>query len=490
MKILFASSEAVPFAKTGGLADVSGALPRALARMGHEVTLILPKYHQINEKRFSLAREEVLLKVPIAQRTETAEVYSVKLAPNFQALLIRHDAYYNREQLYGTLNGDFEDNAERFIFFSRSILEAASALNLQPDVIQCNDWQTGLTPVYLKNSYRNVSTLKKTVSVFTIHNLGYQGLFWHYDMPMTNLGWELFSPQALEFYGKINFLKGGIVFSDAVTTVSRKYMEEIQTPEFGGGLEGVLRDRRQDLYGILNGVDYAEWSPEIDLFIKQKYGPADLPGKKECKADLQREFGLAGNEEIPLIGIISRLAEQKGFDLIAAIAEELMKLGIQIVVLGTGEEKYHLLFRKLKEEFPRQVGLKIAFDNGLAHKIEAGADMFLMPSRYEPCGLNQIYSLKYGTVPIVRATGGLDDTIHDFNPITGEGNGFKFVDYSAACLLETIKRALLVYRNQAAWKKLMIQGMSVDFSWERSARDYLQVYQETIDKKKRRAAAE
>lgn len=488
MKILFASSEAVPFAKTGGLADVSGALPRALARMGHEVTLILPKYHQVNEKLFPLAKEEILLKVPIARRTETAEVYSAKLALNFQALFIRQDAYYNREQLYGTLNGDFEDNAERFIFFSRSILEAASALNLQPDVIQCNDWQTGLTPVYLKTVYQNVSSLQKTVSAFTIHNLGYQGLFWHYDMPMTNLGWELFSPQALEFYGKINLLKGGIVFSDAVITVSRKYMEEIQTPELGGGLEGVLRDRREDLYGILNGVDYADWSPEIDSFIKQKYSPADLKGKKECKADLQREFGLTGNEEIPLIGIISRLAEQKGFDLIAAIAEELMKLGIQIVILGTGEEKYHLLFRKLKEEFPRQVGLKIAFDNALAHKIEAGADMFLMPSRYEPCGLNQIYSLKYGTVPIVRATGGLDDTIQDFNPVTEEGNGFKFVDYSAACLLETIKMALLVYRKQATWKKLMLQGMSADFSWERSARDYLKVYQETIDKKKRRAA--
>jgi starch synthase len=480
MNILFASSEAVPFAKTGGLADVSGALPRTFAQMGHTVFLIVPKYRGVDENRFLLNKSAIVLKVPISQRLETAEVYSAEPAPNFHAILIRKDAYYDRDQLYGTPSGDFEDNAERFTFFSRSIGEAALALELNPDVIHCHDWQTGLAPVYLKTLYRNVPSLKQAASIFTIHNIGYQGIFWHYDMPLTNLGWELFSPRALEFYGKINFLKGGIVFADAVTTVSRKYMEEIQTPEFGAGLDGVLRDRREDLYGILNGVDYEEWSPLKDPFIKERYGPADLQGKKACKVDLQQEFGLAVQEETPLIGAISRLDEQKGFDLIVTIMEEMTGLGPQFVLLGTGKEKYHMLF---------QVSVKIAFDNALAHKIEAGADMFLMPSRYEPCGLNQIYSLKYGTVPIVRATGGLDDTIQDFTLGKDEGNGFKFREYSAPALLDAIQRALQAYRDRTIWEKLMLRGMSADFSWERSAAAYLNVYQETLQKKKARTSA-
>jgi len=488
MKILFASSEAVPFAKTGGLADVSGSLPRVLAEMGHEVFLILPKYRSIDEKRFPLTKTGITLKVPIALRVETAEVYSCESVPRFHSLFLRKDAYYDRDQLYGTPSGDFEDNAERFTFFSRALLEAALALDINPDIIHCNDWQTGLAPVYLKTLYRNSSSLKPAASVFTVHNIGYQGLFWHYDLQLTNLGWELFTPQALEFYGKINFLKAGMVFADAVTTVSRKCMEEIQTPEFGAGLDGVLRDRKEDLYGILNGVDYDEWSPAKDPFIREQYGPADLKGKRACKADLQREFGLELRPEIPLIGMISRLDEQKGFDLIEAIMEKLMELGPQCVLLGTGKEKYHLLLESLQKKYPQQLGVKIAFNNVLAHKIEAGADMFLMPSRYEPCGLNQIYSLKYGTVPIVRATGGLDDTIADFNPLSAAGNGFKFRDYTASCLLEAIQRALQAYRDRPLWENLMVRGMLADFSWERSASEYLKVYQETLEKKKSRTA--
>jgi starch synthase len=488
MKILFASSEAVPFAKTGGLADVSGSLPRVLAEMGHEVFLILPKYRSIDEKRFPLTKTGITLKVPIALRVETAEVYSCESVPRFHSLFLRKDAYYDRDQLYGTPSGDFEDNAERFTFFSRALLEAALALDINPDIIHCNDWQTGLAPVYLKTLYRNSSSLKPAASVFTVHNIGYQGLFWHYDLQLTNLGWELFTPQALEFYGKINFLKAGMVFADAVTTVSRKYMEEIQTPEFGAGLDGVLRDRKEDLYGILNGVDYDEWSPAKDPFIREQYGPADLKGKRACKADLQREFGLELRPEIPLIGMISRLDEQKGFDLIEAIMEKLMELGPQCVLLGTGKEKYHLLLESLQKKYPQQLGVKIAFNNVLAHKIEAGADMFLMPSRYEPCGLNQMYSLKYGTVPIVRATGGLDDTIADFNPLSAAGNGFKFRDYTASCLLEAIQRALQAYRDRPLWENLMVRGMAADFSWERSTSEYLKVYQETLEKKKSRTA--
>ncbi|HYB19432.1 MAG TPA: glycogen/starch synthase, partial [Thermodesulfobacteriota bacterium] len=390
MKILFASPEAVPFAKTGGLADVAGALPKALAKIGHEVTLILPKYRSVDERRFSLVPTEMVLKVPISQKVVTGQIYALDQGPNLRVFLIRQDAYYDRDQLYGTPSGDFEDNAERFTFFSRAVVEAA--LEVKPDIIHCNDWQSGLVPVYLKTLYRWSPDLSHVASVFTLHNIGYQGLFWHYDLHLTNLSWDLFTPQALEYYGKLNFLKAGIVFADAVTTVSRKYMEEVQTPEFGTGLDGVLRDRKNDLYGILNGVDYEEWSPEKDPYIKEKYGPSNLRGKRGCKEDLQREFYLALNPESPLLGVISRLTDQKGFDLLAEIMEDLMGLGVQFVLLGTGEEEYNLLFQKIGQKYPRQAGIRIAFDNGLAHKIEAGADMFLMPSRYEPCGLNQIYS--------------------------------------------------------------------------------------------------
>ena len=488
MKIMMVSSEAIPFAKTGGLADVSGALPKALARLGQEITLVLPKYRQVDEKRFPLRETPMALVVPVGQHMEEAQVYSVEMETNYRALLIRKDAYYNREQLYGRPNGDYDDNAERFIFFCRAVLEAARLI--KPDIIHCHDWQSALVPVYLKTLYRRDAGLSKIPSVFTIHNIAYQGLFWHYDLPLTNLGWELFTPQALEFYGKLSFLKGGIVFADAVTTVSRKYMEEIQSAEFGAGLEGVLRDRRDDLYGILNGVDYDDWSPDRDPLIRAPYGPQQLSGKRICKADLQREFGLPVDERNPTIGIISRLAEQKGFDLITAVMDELMKEGLQVVILGTGDEKYHLLLGALAQKYPEQIGLKIAFDNGLAHKIEAGADMFLMPSRFEPCGLNQIYSLKYGTVPIVRAVGGLDDTIEDHQPGTNRGTGFKFSEYTPAALMETVRRALGTYHDPEAWEGLMLRGMEADFSWDRSAGIYLQVYQDLVRKKNSASAHE
>ncbi len=484
MKILFATPEAVPFAKTGGLADVSGALPKALAQLGHEVLLILPKYRHIQENVLGLTKHPNTLKVPISSRIETAEVYVGSWAPNLLVLFVHKDSYYDRDQLYGTSAGDFEDNAERFTFFSRAVVEAILTLDLRPDIIHCHDWQTGLVPVYQKTLYRYASPLASAATIFTIHNIAYQGVFWHYDMHLTNLGWELFTPQALEFYGKLNFLKGGIVFSDAVTTVSPKYMEEIQTAEFGAGLDGVLRLRQGALYGILNGVDYQEWSPEADPFIKENYSASDLQGKAACKADLQQHFGVPVNPEIPLIGMISRLAEQKGFDLIAAGLEEIMALGVQFVLLGTGEEKYHQLLQDFQQKYPRQLGLKITFNNELAHKIEAGSDFYLMPSRYEPCGLNQIYSLRYGTVPIVRATGGLDDTIEDLDPSSERGNGFKFREYTVQGLLDAVTRALRIYSAKNLWQALMARGMAADFSWEKSARRYEKIYQETLGKKK------
>jgi starch synthase len=481
MKILFASPEAVPFAKTGGLADVAGTLPKVLAQMGHEVNLILPKYRGIDGRRFPASSAGMVLKVPVSQKVISGEVYALDMAPHFRALLVRKDAYYDRDHLYGSPSGDYEDNAERFIFFCRAALEAARSL--RPDIIHSHDWQSGLVPVYLKTLYAADPLLARVPSVFTIHNIAYQGLFWHYDLPLTNLGWELFTPQALEFYGKLNFLKGGIVFADAVTTVSRKYMEEIQSAEFGAGLEGVLRDRRADLYGILNGVDYDDWSPARDSWIRTPYDAGRLAGKKECKRDLQEAFGLPGDGKIPVIGIISRLVEQKGFDLIAAAMDELLLEGVQLAVLGSGEEKYQTLLKSLAQKNPGRIGLKIGFDNPLAHKIEAGADMFLMPSRFEPCGLNQIYSLKYGTVPIVRAVGGLDDTIEDYRPETGLGTGFKFKEYTSARMMEAVRRALEVYRERPAWEKLMIRGMAADFSWDRSARAYADLYRDLLRKK-------
>ncbi len=483
MKIFLSSSEAVPFAKTGGLADVAGALPRALAQMGHEVYLLLPKYRQVDEKRFRLTKTGIELEIPISHRKEKGELYLLEMAPNFQVVFIRNDAYYDREYLYGPPNGDFEDNAERFIFFSRAVLEAAGSLAVEPDVIHCHDWQTGLVPVYLKTVYNSAPSLARTVSLFTIHNIGYQGLFWHYDLEITNLGWELFTPDALEFYGKISFLKAGIVFADAVTTVSRKYMEEIQTPEFGSGLQGVLRSRRGDLWGIGNGVDYEEWDPARDPLICERYDASRLEGKRVCKADLQREFGLPVAGGVPLIGTLSPFSDQKGFDLISGVMEDCIPLGAQFVFLGAGDEKYHQFFSEIRGKYPAQIGVRIGLNSEAAHKVEAGADMLLMPSRCEPWGLDQIYSLKYGTVPIVRATGGLDDTVEDFNPRTGEGNGFKFKEYSPACLLKAVERAVQIFREAETWERLMIRGMSADFSWDKPAREYQEVYEKTLAKK-------
>ncbi len=487
MKILLASSEAVPFARTGQVADGAGGRSRALAQLGHEVILLLPNYRQVGEKRVCLDKTGVILQIPISQRVEPAELFGAEWAPRFQVLFVRHDRYYDRDYLYGPPNGDFEDNAERFIFFSRSVLEAAQAMNLKPDIIHCHDWQTGLVPVYLRTLYRTVPSLRPAASVFTVHNIASQGLFWHYDMEMTNLGWELFTPQALEFYGKINFLKGGIVFADAVTTVGRVYAEEIQTPEYGCGLDGVLRDRRADLFGIPSGVDDAEWNPLRDPFIGAKYDSSNLQGKKICKADLQREFGLPGREDIPLIGTISRPTEQKGFDLLSSVMEELIALHVQFVLLGVGAGESQFLFAELSRKYPEQVSVRMAFNNEVAHRIEAGADMLLLPWRFEPYGPTEIYSLKYGTVPIVRDAGGLDETVEDFNLLTGQGNGFKFKEDSPSCLLQTIKMALQTYQRGEIWERLMVQGMSADFSWEKSARAYLKVYEQVLAGKQLRS---
>ncbi len=401
MKVLIASPEVYPFLKTGGLADVTGALPKALKKIGAEVRVILPKHKGIEELGFPIKYNNLKIACSVSESSVEAEIVESEY-DGVVSYLVEKDEYYYRDYLYSTPDGDYLDNAERFVFFAKSILEAIKVTGYVPDVLHVNDWETSLAPVFLKTLYRSDPMLKKTATLLTIHNLGYQGLFWHHDMHLLNVGWEYFTPDYLEFFGKINFLKGGIVFSDIINTVSRKYSEEIQTPEFGHGLDGILRTRRADLYGIINGIDYEEWDPAKDRNLPARYSVTDMEKKAVCKAALQEAFGFPKEVDTPLAVTISRLADQKGFDLIAGAVEEMAAMGMQYAVLGTGERRYHDLFTDLAKRFPKSLGVKIAYDNRMAHLMEAGADIFLMPSRYEPCGLNQLYSLKYGTVPVVR----------------------------------------------------------------------------------------
>jgi starch synthase len=481
MKVLIASPEVYPFVKTGGLADVTGALPKALKKLGIDVRVILPKHKGIEERGFPMRYKNYKIACQVSQSTIDAEIVESEY-DGIITYLVENDEYYYRDYLYSTPDGDYLDNAERFIFFAKSILEAIKVTGFIPDVLHCNDWETALSPVFLKSLSKDDPLLRQISTLLTIHNLGYQGIFWHYDMHLLNIGWEYFTPEALEFFGHINFLKGGIVFSDILSTVSKQYSKEVQTTEFGCGLEGILTTRRNDLYGIVNGIDYEEWNPEKDQHIPAQYNEKNLANKRVCKAALQEEYGLPVMENTPLIGTISRLADQKGFDLIASSLGNMLSKGVQYIILGTGERKYHDLFTGLSKQFPKSFGVKIAYDNRLAHLIEAGSDMFLMPSQYEPCGLNQLYSLKYGTVPIVRGVGGLEDTIIDYTKSPDIGTGFKFYDYSEKALLDAIERAIGVYKNQSAWQSLIKKCMSEDFSWEKSAKEYVEVYKKAIAK--------
>ncbi len=474
MKVLMIASECVPLIKTGGLGDVVGALAGALARGGVQTAVALPAYESVLDK-FPAEPTGLDVAVSLGDRRRSAAVLKAAVDGGVPAYLIRNDEYFARSGLYGTAKGDYPDNAERFAFFSKAALELAAATGPW-DVLHCHDWQSALAPVL----NRLGAGKQSAKTIMTIHNLAHQGLFPYSEWPLLGLDIKYFTPKHLEFYGKINFLKGGILFADALTTVSRKYAEEILTPEYGCGLEGVLRERQRNLRGILNGVDYREWNPESDNFIKNNYGPGNMAGKAACKQDLQQLYNLPQRPSTPLLGIVSRLADQKGIDLLLDIVDQLLAMDLQLIILGAGDEKYQELIAALPAAHPKRIGVEIGFDNALAHKIEAAADIFLMPSRYEPCGLNQIYSLKYGTVPVVRATGGLDDTIEDFDPLSGKGNGFKFAEYSGEAFLSAIKRALAVYVNEKAWKHVVANGMAADFSWERSAADYLQLYRQVI----------
>jgi len=475
MHIAFVASECVPFSKTGGLADVVGALPRALAAAGHEIDVFLPRYRSTRIPEEHTVVESIT--VPFDDRYRFCSMVAGAGYAGVRFYFVDYPPFFDRDGLYGTSSGDFPDNAERFALFCRAVLEATKILGV-PDIFHCHDWQTALLPVLLRTQYVEDPAFRNSGTVFTVHNIGYQGLFPPEILPLLTLPWDLFTITKMEFFGNVNFLKGALIYSDFLTTVSRKYAQEIQTTEFGFGLEGVLKDRAQNLVGILNGVDYEEWNPATDKSIAAHYNAEDLSAKLQCKQDLLASFGLEGADlSLPAIGIVSRFAAQKGFDLIGQIIDRLALEQVYLVILGSGDRLYEEMFMRLVRRVPGRVAVRIAYDNTLAHKIEAGADMFLMPSRYEPCGLSQIYSLKYGTVPIVRATGGLDDTVDPWDPRTKKGTGFKFQEYTGDALLRAIHHALQVYKDQTSWERLMRNGMSKDFSWRVSAREYIRVYE-------------
>ncbi|MDD4939388.1 MAG: glycogen synthase GlgA [Candidatus Omnitrophica bacterium] len=462
MKIAVCASEVVPFAKTGGLADVAGALPVELEALGHEVVIIMPRYKAIQEPKFKI------------QKLKEGVSYSVT-GKKIKVYFIENEAYFNRDGLYGDKAGDYKDNLDRFSCYSNGALDLLKEINFKADIIHCHDWQSALVLIYLKTHKRDDPFYRDTRTVFTIHNIGYQGLFPKDEFPKLGIGWEYFNMEKLEFYDKINLLKGGMVFSDIINTVSPTYAKEIQTKEFGYGLEGVLGKRKRDVFGILNGLDYSIWNPETDKFIAKNFSLKNIEGKNVDKADLQKICGLPVDAKIPLFGVVSRLAEQKGFDILAEAIEKICRMKLQLVILGTGDMKYHTLLGDIAKKYPKVVSLHLKFDDTLAHKIYAGSDIFLMPSKYEPCGLGQLISMSYGTIPLVFKTGGLADTVttHD---------GFVFDKYKSADLIKTLEKAVKAFKDQNEWLKLMRKAMQNNFSWKESAKDYISLYEKAKSK--------
>jgi starch synthase len=486
MNVLFLSSEVTPYAKTGGLADVAGSLPGALKRLGVEVSVGLPLYRSVREGSFQ--RQLVLkgLQVPLADQALVGNVHATETEEGVPVYLFEREDLFDRPNLYRTPEGDYYDNLERFAFFSRAALVFAKSTGIGFDVIHCHDWQTGLIPVYLSTLYRTDPFYSSTATLFTIHNIGYQGLFPREKLPVAGLPPETYHAEGVEYWGAISLLKAGIVYSDAVTTVSPTYSREIQTSEFGLGMEGILRNKSALLHGILNGADYSVWDPATDPHIVSKFDSGRLSEKRVNKAALLRETGLeSGLVERPVLGMTSRLSHQKGCDLLIPILDELMGRNVGLVILGEGEERYERVLQDAAERYRGKISVTIGFDEALAHRIMAGVDLFLVPSLYEPCGLTQMYALKYGTVPAVRATGGLADTIEDFDPQTQTGNGFKFGPYDAKAFLFSIQRAVDLWNDREAWEALMRRGMAADFSWKRSAERYLDLYQALVGARRR-----
>jgi starch synthase len=478
MHIVFAAPECVPFVKTGGLADVIGALPREIAAQGHQVTVYLPFYRQVqmHVKERKIAIRSIT--IPFEYYNRFVTILDGGKSEGVQYYLVDCPELFDREFPYGTEAGEYQDNWERFGLYGRAVLEAAKQLGV-PDIFHVHNWQGAMIPVYLRTTYYFDPALKAAGTVLTIHNGSLQGWFPPVTTERLLLPWEVFTMEKLESYNTFNFLKGGIVYSDAITTVSPRFAEEIRTAEFGNGMDAVLRSRAADLHGILNGADYSKWNPETDGNIAAHYTPSNLAGKAICRRDLLHAFGAQHvGDSTAILGVVSRLATQKGFDLLEQAMEALAQEDIFLVVLGTGEPYYESLFRTLQERYPLKVAARIAYDDVLAHKIEAGSDIFLMPSRYEPSGLSQMYAMKYGTVPVVHAIGGLDDTVEEWNGETKTGTGFKFYPPDSGRFLEAIRRSLGVFRDKAAWTQLIHNCMAQDFSWKAPAAAYIKIYEE------------
>jgi starch synthase len=477
MHIVFAASECSPWARTGGLGDVVSALPKTLAKLGHRVSVFLPYYRQVAKAVPDAPVVLPSLTIPFPSYSRFVRILDGGVVDGVQNYFVDCPELFDRESFYATPSGDYPDNAERFGLLSRAVIEASKLLGV-PDVFHVHDWQTAMLAVLLRSTYYFDPVLRHVPVVLTIHDVAYQGWFPPQTIEKLLLPWDLFTFDKLQQYDTLDFLKGGIVYADAVTTVSRKYAEEIQSAEFGNGLEGALR-KRNDLIGILYGVDYREWDPATDPHIAAHYSADKLAGKKECRRDLLHAFGLEGvGEDTAVIGVVSRFATQKGFDLIVEITDRLVEQDMVLVILGKGEEYYERVLVELANRHPAKVRVHVTYDPVMAHKIEAGSDIFLMPSRYQPAGLSQIYSLRYGTVPVVRATGGLDDTI-DEQPLGG-GNGFKFWGYNSSALLDALLRALSTFRNKEEWTQMMKRGMAQNFSWDAPAKEYVRVYERAI----------
>jgi len=476
MNVVLASSEVVPFAATGGLGEVVGALPRFLAAEGVDCSVFMPLYACVKKAGVPIAGTDKKIRIEMSRNTVEARICRAKLpGSDVDVFLIDCPRYYDRPGLYGEYS-DYADNCERFSFFSRAVLEALPVVGIKPDVVHVNDWHTALVPVYMKTMYTEAFAGVK--SILTIHNAAYQGLFWHWDMPLTGLDWSLFNYHQLEYYGMLNFLKGGIVFADALTTVSPTYAQEILTVEFGCGLDEALAARKDDLCGILNGIDDEEWNPETDNLIPANYSVRDMTGRAQCRRFLQESLGLAPDDDAAIVAVIGRLVEPKGVGLVAQVLPEVLSEPVQFVLLGAGEPEYETAFLDAAESNPERVSVMLEYDDVLAHRITAGADILLIPSRFEPCGLNQMHAMRYGAVPIVRRTGGLADTVRDVSAPGGgsSGNGFVLEEYSSDALLDAVRRALGVFGDKGNWQKLQARGMNGDYSWRRGAREYKRLY--------------
>jgi len=478
MNVLFVTSEVVPFAKTGGLADVSGAMPIAMRRKGVDVRVIMPLYRQIDRAKYNIS--QVADRVAVPGFNEYASIFkSVYQGTTFY--FVGNERYYDRDHLYTTPEGDYEDNADRFIFFCRSILESCKSLNFRPDIIHCNDWQSALIPLYLKKLYSEDPFFSGTASVLSVHNVVYQGVFQQDVFSKTGFDRTDSIFEMMEYYGKVNFMKAGLLSSDIVTTVSERYSEEIQTSsEFGAGLERIFASRKRDLVGILNGLDYETWDPKNDRYIDSNYSIKNLAGKSRCKKGLLNEVGLPYAAEIPLLGIVTRLDAQKGLDILSSAIDEILSMDVQFILLGTGRQDFHQIFEDIGKRYPKKTSIHIKFDERLAHRIYAASNFFLMPSRYEPCGLGQMISMTYGTCPIVHTTGGLADTVVHFSPERGEGNGFRFDNYTAKDLVECVKEAIGLFQKPSRFKRLIHNMMNTDFSWKRSIEKYIDVYKKAL----------